>query len=398
MGRLTRLLAIGAQGLLVVGGTLAMSPAPHSTELQLERTATTVPVDRTVALKAVAVNGSGEVVPGLSAAGVRWSTAATGPARLSPSTGAATTFSASRPGRYEITATLGSVRKTLVIQVVPASPTRAIPVTDLVLRAPSARLGSLLGVRDLVPTGMPVETAVREAVAPLYPGARLVAARVNHYPAPYTNSWYLIAAPVRTFVVEASQSTVDQWYRWAFAALGYQPDGQGGGGPTRLYAFSRDPANPDAETIGIQTTAVSQGTRVVYGASAVAVPARPAASLLPAKARALRVSFWSGTGDAPVRFTLTRHGIVAQLVQTLNAIPLAQTETRVACGLSTRGQGIQVSVASPRGPYPAVSLWEFCDGDVIGSTQVAPPSSFWLLAELLAKGYGPLQWSAHETH
>lgn len=387
MGRVAQGPAIGA-AVLFMGGALAAKASPAPAGIRLERTATTVPVGTAVSLKAVAVNGTGEVVPGLSTRGVHWSDNAGGSARLSARTGADTTFSASRPGRYRIAATLDQLRRTLVIRVVPALPKRSIPVTDLVLRAPSAHLAGLIGFRDWVPTGMPAETAIRYTAVPLYPGAHPVAAPVDHYPAPYSGSWYLLAAPVRAFEVDASRAAVDQWYRSAFAMLGYQPDGQGGGGATRLYAFSRNPRDPDAETVGIQTTAVAQGTRVVYGASAVAVPARPAASLLPAGARALRVTYWSGTGSAPVRFTLTSGGVLSQLVEALNAIPLAETQTQTACALPYRGQGIQITVAKPRRVSPTVSLWELCGGDMIGHAEVNPSPTFWFLVQLLAKGYG----------
>lgn len=185
-------------------------------------------------------NHAGFLLPTrLSPPGVTWGCAesaatvclpgtnAGGSARLSTRRKADTTVSAKGPGRYRVATALGRLRRTLVVRVRPALLKRSIPVTESVLRAPSPRrpVSSAFGT-GCGPAGRG-EAVVRDTAVPRYPGAHPVAAAMDHYPAPYSGSRYPLAAPARTFEVDASPPAVAHRQRSAFGVPGHPPDGQG---------------------------------------------------------------------------------------------------------------------------------------------------------------------------
>ena len=381
--------AITAASLLL---TALAAPSSSVVSLRIDTTAASLPDGATAALNVLPENAAGHPVPTLFPF-VHWSVSPTKGAKIAPTTGAFTQFEASRPGSYRITATLGKISKTLVEQVVASKHVPPQDYTTLTLQAPppqDKQLDNLVGV-DNVPKGMPREAAVRHITVPFYPGTHRIPVKIETYPAPIPVSWYLLAAPVRGYYVDAREATVDAWYLNAFRATGYRMDGEGGG-PTAIYTydFTKSPArSPNPLVIGVRTRPQGNGTVVVYGATVLAVPPRPRSSLYPANVTGLVLTYRSKPGTPPVTREISKLATVHALTRLLNAMPLSSGNTYFGCRPDNNQASVAISALGPSAPYPKASLVDenVCLPETIGSVEVVSTAPFWkAIDRVMTKG------------
>lgn len=386
---------IGSLGLSLA--TMAATQAPPTAmlpkaavRLRMQTTAKVVPVGVEVSLNALPVTVQGKYVGGNIGLTV-WSRTPAHDTILAPVEAAGTEFSASRPGVYEITATLGRLQGHLAIRVVAKTKLNPSSTTTLVLQAPSAKdtqLADLVGLTP-VPQGMPRDSTVLKVRVPLYPGARQQAVSIENYPAPIPGgSWYLLASPVRGYFIKASQTTVDRWYLNAFSQMGYLMNGEGGGSQNiNTYNFTLDPKAPMPETIGIRTRSERGGTEVVYAGTTIVVPPRPSSSFYPASVRSLDLSYRSDSQATPVTFEVTQPEQVLGLVEDLNAMALNSGGVYMDCPVQGSVPSVGIQVASPTGRFPKAQLndGDPCQTGTVGAVQVVSTPKFWALVQALAK-------------
>lgn len=374
---------LGAIALLSLSLGLSVPGGSSVVSLRVDTTASVLPVGSIAALNVIPENAQGKPVPSTFPL-IDWTVAPTKGARVVPTAGAYTQLRANRPGIYTVTASLGKVKKAITERVVAAKTVPAEDRTTLTLAAPPLTdkpLDNLVGV-DNVPAGMPPETAVRHVTVPLYPGMRRIPITIDNYPAPIPASWYLLASPVRGYYVKAAETAVDAWYLNAFTAAGYLMDGEGGG-PTGIYTynFTKQFRSANPLVVGVRTRPQGKGTVVVYGATVLAVPARPASTLYPKSVSGLVLRYRPTPKKAAVTRKIHQPSVVHTLVQLLNAMPLAPGGTYFGCPPEDNQAIVKISAVGPGAPYPKASLNDenLCLTQTIGSVQVVSTPAFWKL-------------------
>ena len=264
------------------------------------------------------------------------------------------------------------------------------PRTTLFLEPTSKnpKLRELVGT-DQAPRGMPQESMTVRVSVPLYPGARPESKHVRTYPIAVSASWYILAAPIRTYYVNAPLLSVQNWYQNTFAAQGYLLTGSSGMGTTMMtYTFSKDPLSATSKVIGVRLRAQKAGTEVVYGGTLVTVPSRPASSLLPITARILNVVYRKSDRAQPKMFRVTTRPTVRRLVQLLNALPLNRGGDYMDCPVRGTSPSVEVYVTQPPGKYPKALITQNdpCHPGTIGSVQVQSTEVFWtFIQQLMAR-------------